>query len=131
MFSDYVFVVPDVLILFGRLLKDKRVPLKDKAVISSIIAYFAGPLDIGILFIPFIGEAGAVAIAFYGLSYVMESIPEQVILDNWQGDENFALVVKNGVKLMTKSAKGKNIQKLLIYPQIKEIRAKKKKPRRI
>ncbi len=121
--AEYAFLVPDILILFGRILKDKRVPVKDKLVIGSVIAYFASPIDIGLLFIPFIGEAGAVAMAFYGLSYVIAKLPEQVIMDNWQGKEEQMLKIKKGVELLNKAAGGKNIQKLL---KISNYRRRKK-----
>src|SRR5471030_2901487 len=57
--AEYALLVPDILILFGRLLKDARVPMKNKMVIGSIVAYFASPIDIAILFIPFVGDISA------------------------------------------------------------------------
>ncbi|MBS5951257.1 MAG: DUF1232 domain-containing protein, partial [Clostridium sp.] len=54
-FSDYVFIIPDMAALLFRLLKDKRVPMKTKIIISAAIAYIGFPTDIIPDNIPFIG----------------------------------------------------------------------------
>lgn len=125
--AEYVFLVPDILILFGRLLKDKRVPVKNKMVIGSIVAYFASPIDLAMLFIPFVGEISVIALAFYGLSYVMEKLPEQIIIENWQGKEAFALKIKDVVEFLNKVSGGRNIDKLISFSKITYIKASSKK----
>jgi len=123
--AEYAFLVPDILILFGRLLKDKRVPLKNKMVIGSIVAYFASPIDLTLLFVPFVGGISVVAAAFYGLSYVMEKLPEQVIIENWQGKEAFALKIKDVVEFLNKASGGENIDKLIKFSKLTSVSSKK------
>lgn len=123
--AEYVFLVTDVLTLFGRLLKDKRVPLKNKMVLGGIIAYFASPIDLGILFIPFVGDISVIAVAFYGLSYVMEKLPEQIIIENWQGKEAVALKMKDFVEFLNKASGGRNIDKLINLSKLSSINFKK------
>ena len=36
-YSDYILIIPDIVALIYRLLKDKRVPIKTKVIISSVI----------------------------------------------------------------------------------------------
>ena len=124
---EYAFLVPDILILFGRLLKDKRVPMKNKMVIGSIVAYFVSPIDFGILFIPFVGDISAIALAFYGLSYVMEKLPEGIIIENWQGKEEFALKIKDAVEFLNKATGGRNIDKLISFSKISSVKVSSKK----
>jgi len=123
--AEYAFLVPDILILFGRLIKDKRVPVKNKIVIGSIVAYFASPIDLTILFIPFVGGISAVALAFYGLSYVLEKLPEQIIIENWQGKDAFALKIKDVVEFLNKASGGRNIDKLINFSKLTAISSKK------
>lgn len=123
--AEYALLVPDILILFGRLLKDVRVPMKNKMVIGSIVAYFASPIDIAILFIPFVGDVSAIALAFYGLSYVCEKLPEQIIIENWQGKEEFALKIKDVVEFLNKVSGGRNIDKLINLSKVTSINQKK------
>ena len=42
-YSDYIFVIPDIAALLTRLLKDNRVSIKTKLIISGSIAYIVGP----------------------------------------------------------------------------------------
>jgi len=125
--SEYAFLVPDILILFGRLIKDKRVPTKNKMVIGCIAAYFVSPIDLAMLFIPFVGGISAIALAFYGLSYVMEKLPEQIIIENWQGKQEFALKIKDIVEFLNKASGGRNIDKLINLSKLTPVKAYAKK----
>ncbi|MBC8061887.1 MAG: hypothetical protein H7Y18_14640 [Clostridiaceae bacterium] len=120
--AEYAFLIPDILILFGRLLKDKRVPLKEKVVIGSIVAYLASPFDLTILFIPFVGGVSVYALVFYGLSYVCEKLPEQILMENWQGEEKYALKIKGIAELLNKASGGKNIDKLMSFSKLPSIK---------
>ena len=111
--AEYAFMIPDIIILMGRLLKDQRVGIKSKVVIGSIVAYYASPIDFAILFIPFIGEVSALALAFYGLSYVVQEISENIIMDNWQGKEASIQKMKNAVAVVNSAAGGRNVSKLI------------------
>ena len=106
-------MIPDIIILMGRLLKDQRVGLKTKIVIGSIVAYYASPIDFAILFIPFIGEVSALALAFYGLSYVVQEIPEDIIMENWQGKDANISKLKDAVAVLNSAAGGRNVNKLI------------------
>ena len=123
--AEYTFLVPDILILFGRLLKDKRVPLKNKVVIGSIVAYLVSPVDLAMLFIPFVGGISVIALAFYGLRYVLENLPEQIIIENWEGKETFPLKIRSVVEFLNKASGGENIDKLINFSKLTSINLKK------
>ena len=101
-FLEYGLMLPDVIALFYRLFRDERVNLRTKALIGGIIAYFVSPFAISIDFIPFIGEIDELAIAFFGLNIIINDVPEEVILDNWQGKENIILKVEEVINFLTK-----------------------------
>ena len=61
-YSDYILIIPDIVALIYRLLKDKRVPVKTKIIISSVICYIAVPSDLIPDKIPFVGKIDDIAV---------------------------------------------------------------------
>lgn len=124
---EYAMIVPDIVALFWRLFRDKRVSIKVKILIGGIIAYLASPVDILPDFIPFIGQIDDVAIAFFGLHKVIEEVPNEIILQNWQGKEDIILKVKEVISYLYKVLGGENVAKLLGYLKKLSKRTEEKK----
>ena len=110
---EYGMLVPDIIMLFIRLLKDKRVKIKVKIMLSGVIAYLASPIDIIPDFIPFVGKIDDVALAFFALNTIIDEIPKEIIIENWQGEENIILVTREAVKYITKIIGSANVSKIL------------------
>ncbi|OAA87999.1 YkvA family protein [Clostridium ljungdahlii] len=110
---EYGMLVPDIIMLFIRLFKDKRVKIKVKIMLSGVIAYLASPIDIIPDFIPFVGKIDDVALAFFALNTIIDEIPEEIIIENWQGEENIILVTREAVKYITKIIGSANVSKVL------------------
>lgn len=109
----YVMLVPDVTALLWRLFKDKRVKIKVKMMAAGVVAYLANPIDILPDFIPLIGKIDDVAIAFFGLNAIINEVPEEIILENWQGDEDIILITKEAVSYISNIVGAQNVGKLL------------------
>jgi uncharacterized membrane protein YkvA (DUF1232 family) len=107
----YVMILPDILALFIRLFKDKRVPLKAKIICGSIITYFMLPIDLLPDFLPIVGKIDDVALAFFALDKMLCEIPEQVIKENWSGKEDIILIIRKGVNLIYKTIGTSNLVK--------------------
>lgn len=118
-YSDYVFILPDLINLIYRLLKDKRVPVKTKTVISAAIAYIAVPSDLIPDKIPFVGKIDDLAVVFFAIDRIIQDVPTKVILENWQGKNNIITVLKTLVEYITGFTGAKNIE--YIYNIIDEI----------
>lgn len=118
-YSDYIFILPDVAALIYRLLKDKRVELKTKLIISASVAYIALPTDIIPNKIPFIGKIDELAVAFFALNKIITDVPLNVILENWQGKNDIIIVLKNLIEYATNFTGATNVDKL--YSVIDEI----------
>jgi len=86
--SEYLFALPDFFILLTRLVLDKRVSKNQKIFISGIIAYVIMPIDIIPDFIPIIGHIDDLVLVVFGLNLILNEIDEQVLLDNWSGEED-------------------------------------------
>ena len=112
---EYAMLVPDIVALFWRLFRDKRVSIKVKILIGGIIAYLASPINILPEFIPFIGQIDDVAITFFGLHKIIEEVPNEIIVQNWQGKEDIILKVNEVISYLYKILGGQNVAKLLAY----------------
>lgn len=111
-YSDYIFVLPDIATLIYRLLKDKRVSMKTKIIISGAVAYITVPCDIIPDKIPFIGKVDDIAIGIFALNIIMTEVPLNVVLENWQGKNDILIVLKNVVEYATNFTGAKNINSI-------------------
>ena len=111
-YIDYIFVLPDIATLIYRLLKDKRVSMKTKIIISGAVAYITVPCDIIPDKIPFIGKVDDIAIGIFALNIIMTEVPLNVILENWQGKNDILIILKNVVEYATNFTGAKNINSI-------------------
>jgi len=110
--KEYIFILPDIVSLIYRLLKDKRVPIKTKLIMSAAIAYIAIPTDIIPNNIPFIGVIDDIGVGFFALNKVIKDIPLSIIVENWQGKNDLLLVLKNGFEYLIDFTGARNVEKL-------------------
>lgn len=110
---QYAMFIPDITVLLWRLFRDKRVKIKVKLMLAGVIAYLASPIDIIPDFIPLVGEIDDVAIAFFGLNAIANEVPKEIILENWQGEEDIILLTKEAVNYISKIVGSYNVAKLL------------------
>ncbi len=110
--SDYLFIIPDLVTLIYRLLKDSRVPMKTKIVVSVSITYIAFPRDFIPDSIPFIGKIDDLAVVLFALNKIANDVPTKVILENWSGKDDFIEVLKNGLSYISELTGVKNVEKL-------------------
>lgn len=109
----YAMIIPDIIALFWRLLRDKRVEMGVKATIIGITSYLVLPIDIIPDFIPFIGQIDDVALTFFGLKKIMDKVPKEILLQNWEGESDIFALVDEGVDYLYALLGGENISKLL------------------
>lgn len=110
--GEYAFIFPDIVDLYYNLLKDKKVPIESKAILLGIILYLASPIDIIPDFIPFVGEIDDIAIAFFGLSKIINDVDDDIIIRNYHGKGNILIIVKEVINLITSIVGGKRVLKL-------------------
>lgn len=110
--SDYLFVIPDIIALVYRLLKDNRVSLKTKITISASVAYVVVPSDILPSKIPFIGKIDDLAVIFFALNRIVNDVPLNILLENWEGKNELILVLMKGLDYIINFTGAKNVEKL-------------------
>lgn len=118
-YSDYIMILPDVVALIYRLLKDKRVKMSTKLIISAAVGYVVFPTDIIPNNIPFIGRIDDIAVVFFALNRIVSDVDTQIILENYAGKDELLLLLKNGVEFLTTFTGAKNVDKL--YKVIEEV----------
>lgn len=118
-YRDYIFILPDVAALIYRLLKDNRVSLKTKLIISAAVAYITVPSDLIPDKLPFMGKIDDIAIGIFALNVIMTDVPLNIILENWQGKNDILIIVKNAIEYATNFTGAKNIDS--IYRVMEEI----------
>jgi uncharacterized membrane protein YkvA (DUF1232 family) len=87
--AKYILLAPDLFVLLARLLQDKRVSAKSKALAGLAVAYFISPVDIipELLTGP-IGYLDDIILAAYVLNKMINDVEQSVIAEHWNGDAN-------------------------------------------
>ncbi|MCY6959336.1 YkvA family protein [Clostridium brassicae] len=93
-YKDYILLIPDIVALLYRIMIDERVKTKTKVVIGAAITYLALPVDIIPDFIPVIGKIDDIGIVFLALDKIIDDIPENIILEHWQGKDDIIIKAK-------------------------------------
>lgn len=117
--SEYLFLMPDIVSLIYRLLKDNRVSVKTKLSIAASVSIVIFPIDFIPDRIPFIGKIDDIAIIFFALNKIVKEVPINVILENWSGKIEFIMVIKSSINFLSDFTKASNVEKL--YNAIEEI----------
>ena len=80
-----VLFIPEVLMLFRRLLGDPRVPRRSKLWLGLLVTYLASPIDLIPDFLPVIGQLDDAALAVLALRSVVRGAGRDVVAELWPG----------------------------------------------
>lgn len=88
-------LIPDLLVLFRRLLGDRRVPRRSKAAVALTLAYLALPLDLVPDFIPVAGQLDDAIVVGLTLRYALRHAGPELVREHWPGGtEGLRLVLQ-------------------------------------
>jgi uncharacterized membrane protein YkvA (DUF1232 family) len=99
--KEYVLLVPRLARLVWRLSRDPRVPARTKAATFLLAGYLLSPVDVIPDFIPGIGHVDDVVLLAFALDQILNRVPEEVVLDHWDGDEDVLQVVRQILDIST------------------------------
>lgn len=111
-YKDYIMFIPDIVALVYRLFKDKRVSMKTKITLGVSLGYVALPFDIIPDKIPIIGSLDEITVIFFALNRIIADVPIEIILENWQGKNEFIIVLKNAVNFLSDFTGAKNLDNI-------------------
>jgi uncharacterized membrane protein YkvA (DUF1232 family) len=88
-------LVPDFVVLFRRLLSDRRVSRRRKFVLAALIPYLAMPFDLVPDFIPVAGYLDDAVLVAFVLRHVLRGSGPELIEEHWPGPHSsLALVLR-------------------------------------
>ncbi|MEW8957408.1 YkvA family protein, partial [Clostridium sp.] len=108
----YALIIPDLIALLCRLLKDKRVSKKIKISVIISLAYVSSPFDILPDFIPFVGKLDDVAVIFFALNKIINNVDDIIILENWEGEDDIIKIIKDGLYYLNTLSGGERVDKI-------------------
>jgi uncharacterized membrane protein YkvA (DUF1232 family) len=83
---ELALLVPNLIRLFGGLLRDRRVPLHAKVVLALASVWLASPIDLIPEFIPIVGSLDDAIVAALALRFVLGATDRAVLREHWRGD---------------------------------------------
>jgi uncharacterized membrane protein YkvA (DUF1232 family) len=83
---ELALLLPNLIRLFGGLLRDGRVGIPTKIVVGVASLWLASPIDLIPEFIPIVGSLDDAIVAALALRFVLNSTDGAVIREHWHGD---------------------------------------------
>ena len=85
--SEYLLAAPDLFHLLCKLSIDKDVPVKEKAKLAGVIAYFVSPIDlVPEAIVGPIGYIDDISLAAYVLNQIVSNTDPEIIKKHWAGE---------------------------------------------
>jgi uncharacterized membrane protein YkvA (DUF1232 family) len=98
---EYALLAPRLVKLVYRLLKDERVPTRSKALLVVVTGYLVSPIDFIPDMIPGVGQFDDLLVAALALDQILNRVPEHVVTEHWDGDEDVLRVIREILDLST------------------------------
>lgn len=97
--TDAALMLPNIVKLIGRLLKDPRVPRRAKITLGLAAAYVASPVDLLPEVIPVVGWADDVIIVMFAIDSLIERAGVEVVEEHWDGPGDLLGLVRDVIAL--------------------------------
>lgn len=91
--KGFLMFLPNTVVLLGRLLKDARVPIVEKALFAAAIVYVISPLDFIPDVFPFIGQVDDIYVVALTLLRLINRTDENVVREHWSGGGDIVTLI--------------------------------------
>ncbi|HNU09501.1 MAG TPA: YkvA family protein, partial [Pyrinomonadaceae bacterium] len=81
--KGFVMFLPNMVLMLGKLLKDSRVPVAEKALFVAAIVYVISPIDLIPDVFPFIGQVDDIYLVALTVLRLINRTDETVVRENW------------------------------------------------
>ena len=92
--ADIVLLVPNMVKLLSRLVRDPRVPRRSKLLVGAMLAYLVSPVDFVPDFIPGLGNVDDVLLLAFAIDHLLDNAGEDVVLSHWDGPADLLEMVR-------------------------------------
>jgi len=86
--KEAALLLPNLVKLLYRLLRDKRVPLGRRLAMGGVAAYIVSPIDLIPDFVPVVGGVDDLLVVAFAIDYLLQASPDEVIDAHWDGTED-------------------------------------------
>ncbi len=93
--ADAVSMLPNMVKLVSRLIKDPRVPRRAKVTLGLAAAYVASPIDLIPDAIPVIGWADDLLLLMFAIDSLIERAGDEVVDELWDGPGDLLSLVRD------------------------------------
>lgn len=93
--TDAVLMLPNIVKLISRLLRDPRVPRRAKITLGLAAAYVASPIDFIPEVIPVIGWADDVLVLMFAIDSLIERAGDELVEELWDGPGDLLALVRD------------------------------------
>jgi len=97
--KNVLMFLPNMFTLLGRLIKDGRVPIAEKALFAAAIVYVIMPLDFIPDMIPFVGQVDDIYLVALTLLRLINRTDETVIREHWKGGGDIVSLANSAASL--------------------------------
>ncbi len=97
--TDAVLMMPNIVKLVGRLLKDPRVPRRAKVTLGLAVAYVMSPRDLIPEVIPVVGWADDVLVVVFAIDALIDRAGPELVQEHWDGPGDLLALVRDVVGL--------------------------------
>src|SRR5688572_19567713 len=94
-------MLPNLLKLLGRLLKDPRVPRRSKLLLGGSLAYVMSPIDVLPDFIPVAGVMDDVFLVAFALNHLIERAGHEIVVEHWDGPQDVLGMIQSVLQTVT------------------------------
>ncbi len=99
--KEYALLAPRLVKLVWKLARDPRVPARSKASLFLLAGYLVSPIDIIPDFFVGVGQLDDLLIAAFALDQILNRVPDHVVREHWEGDEDVLEVVRQILDIST------------------------------
>ncbi len=85
---EALLVLPHLLRLLVRLLRDPRVPMRRKVLAGAVLAYVVAPVDLVPDVLPGVGQLDDVVLVLVAVHLLLRGAGREVALEHWDGSED-------------------------------------------
>lgn len=97
--GDAILMLPNLVKLVARLLRDPRVPRRAKIALGLAAAYVASPIDFIPEIVPVLGWADDVLILMFAIDSLIDRAGPEIVEDLWDGPGDLLSLVRDVVGL--------------------------------
>lgn len=109
---EWASALPDIMALAVRVIRDKRVLMKDKVIIGASMGYFLSPIDLVPERIPVLNKLDDAAFFIFGVNHMMNRLPMPIIVEHWAGDLKTLKLIKDNIGMIMTPVGSSNIDRI-------------------